>query len=86
MGTAPGQRQQLSLPDPKRVVSRSLTIIQARGYGLAESLAVISFAAAAAADVLRKAGIDDTDWLASIDAEAARRARFLNPSTTDTKG
>lgn len=74
------------MPSPHKVVSKSLTHLQGRGYGLSSSLATVALAAESAIEILAMAGVDDVHWLEAISQEAYSRQRLLDPSHANTTG
>jgi hypothetical protein len=79
MGTAPPQGPPVTMPDPVRVVSKSITMQRARGTSPDLALDNVMAAARGATVLLRSAGITDLGWLGEIEAEAFRRRSALYP-------
>jgi hypothetical protein len=86
MGTAPDARQPQVMPDPVRVVTKSLGLLRTLGFSRTTSLLTIVTVANQAVSDLRVIGIDDTAWLSAIADDAQRRAVFPARKADDQEG
>lgn len=83
MGTAPRTEQHPAMPDPERVVSKSLGHLGRLGIGTPQSLYTITVVARRVAYELGWIGVDDTTWLEAIALAAEARLVPRPPSPTE---
>lgn len=86
MGTAPDTRQHPAMPEPARIVGRSIALL--RRLGLTESQAAVTVYSVAlqVRERLDITGHGDSYWVAGLIASARDRMLVPSPSITEQNG
>lgn len=79
MDPAPQQDSSPTMPDPVRVVSKSVAMSARQGLSEAEALAAIMAVCATCEMLWIRHNLYDLGWLSAIREEASRRLRGLTP-------
>lgn len=86
MGTAPTDRQHPAMPDPDRVVTRSVGVLKHLGMTRQAALETVVLAAMAVRRRLIAEGHADSSWPEQVIAAALERVEVPGPSDTDHTG
>lgn len=71
------------MPNPDRLVRRSLTMLRSIGYSDVAALTIVKVTARLVREQLDAAGYTDTDWLDQVATIAQDRLASHHPSDTD---
>lgn len=85
MDTAPPSGSQPLMPDPRRLVGRTVRLLQLLGHTEAVALGYIALAVRQAIARMPDLTDDESGWLQAIEAEARRRFGVLTPPTTSDR-
>lgn len=83
MGTAPTDQQPFPMPDPDRLVRRSVTLMQRLGMSEADALTMVLSIAAQVRLCASAAGQADVRWVDDILVNAGARLARFTPSYSD---
>lgn len=86
MGDAPPDDGPLAMPDPERVVGRSVAMLLARGFERKDALMVVATVADNALMALAAVDIEDVTWLEEVSRIAWQRRVSRPPSPTEHTG
>ena len=82
MGTAPGNRQHPAMPDPDRVIDRSLALLNRLGYADYDALQLVLSVAVQVRTRITASTDDDVTWVTSVISDVIGRLAVLHPSHT----
>ena len=80
MGTAPGNSRHPAMPDPERLVTRSVAVLKTMGCDDHSALIMIDILAITAAQSITEQYGTDITWLGVVSLVARSRAAALTPS------
>lgn len=83
MGTAPAEQLQPAMPDPGRLVARSVTVLRRLGMTRAAALGTVVTVATHVHDELVSVDPDGVAWLTAVIHDAASQLAGFPPSETD---
>lgn len=79
MDPAPQQNSSPTMPDPARVVSKSVAMLTRQGADQFSALAMVMSVATQCDQLMALACLYDLGWFSAIREEASRRLRGLTP-------